>query len=85
MNENDINDERLKKMKSLDEHNSCPIDLEPYDLDDRKPIILNKCGHSMCKSCFNKLTDKTCPFCRMPVTSILNNYDKSSTWSTLKR
>lgn len=50
----------------------CPICCEIMDLPERMPITLFPCGHTICKSCFEKnkenYSNKCCE-CRAPITS----------------
>ena len=73
------------KVKTLlEELLSCPIDNEPYDLIGRKPILLNNCGHAICKNCYDMLSEKICPFCRLKFTAFFNNYGQISKMETIE-
>jgi hypothetical protein len=50
------------------EYSECPICLEEYNTKANKPVMLDVCSHTLCKSCaldIVKGTFITCPFCRM--------------------
>ena len=84
----DPNNNSVETIKTiLEELISCPIDNEPYNLNDRKPIIMNNCGHAMCKNCYQiiMLSKRICPFCRVTVNSFLNNYDQISKMETIEK
>ena len=80
MDHNNKREETIKTM--IEELISCPIDNEPYDLNNRKPIILKNCGHAICKNCYDMLS--ICPFCRVAYNSFLNNYDQISKMDTIE-
>lgn len=60
-------------LELISEGYKCKIDLEIYDNNERKPLVIN-CGHSICEKCFKLLTDKKCPFCRAQIVSKSVNY-----------
>ena len=41
-----------------------------------EPHILNCCNGAMCKSCFEKVKNQRCPFCRKPPTDTKGNQPK---------
>ncbi|XP_076044377.1 uncharacterized protein LOC143027167 [Oratosquilla oratoria] len=58
----------------------CPVCYEDYNETHHSPMVLGKCGHSICSSCLNPLTRNgrvTCPKCRVITGSndIKINYD----------
>ena len=81
MDRNNNKEETIKAF--LEELISCPIDCEPYDLNDRKPVIIKNCGHAICKNCYNMFS--VCPFCRVKSNSFLNNYDQISKMETIEK
>ena len=71
---------------------NCEICFEKFDGDERYPLVMKKCGHSMCKECVDDL-DKSggdrkrfkCPNCRV-IVYYTNNIDEkfSKNYSRLK-
>ena len=56
---------------------SCPVCLQNYHSENVVPVVLNSCGHSLCRSCLQQIINTTtmghisrCPTCR---TGINNN------------
>jgi hypothetical protein len=33
------------------------------------------CKHQLCFSCFSKLNNETCPFCRAPIKELMDNFE----------
>ena len=67
----------MNKMDQIFNILECPICLEYYDSEDRKPIIL-WCSHNLCFTCYNQKVDKAktskrkkdtfiCPLDKKPV------------------
>lgn len=50
----------------------CDICFLKFDFDERKPYILNPCGHSLCLTCSNKLNN--CPHCRNKIVGKIVNF-----------
>jgi len=61
-------------MNSTTEIFTCPIDLNIYDTNTRKPISIVPCGHSICYHCYDviKKSNNQCPICRMKMTGFVN-------------
>ncbi|KAK6589699.1 ring domain [Cryptosporidium xiaoi] len=55
----------------------CPICCESFEFID--VIILNPCGHKICRYCENKLIDSVCPWDRSSY-KVQNYLDKSKEW-----
>jgi hypothetical protein len=53
---------------------SCPICFERYNTNDRKPLTLQPCGHTLCQVCKLKLRSTECPTCRTQFTSETPNF-----------
>jgi len=54
---------------------NCEVCLEEYNELDRKPIIINNCGHTYCQTCINGLEPNPyCPKCRKLITSTCINF-----------
>ena len=51
----------------------CTICFETYNNSERKPIVLNPCGHSFCNSCLQHLLTQ-CPSCRTLIETKIINY-----------
>ena len=41
----------------------CDICLEKFDHSINKPLVLFRCGHTLCSKCVNNLVEKKCPTC----------------------
>lgn len=48
----------------------CPVCSE----NDRYPLCITSCGHSLCEICIPKLKEKKCPFCRSEFETAKPNY-----------
>jgi putative ribosome biogenesis GTPase RsgA len=44
----------------------CDICYEPFNTNERKPMIPDCCGHTMCLQCVDKLPEKKCPMDQKP-------------------
>jgi hypothetical protein len=53
---------------------TCQVCLLSFDQNDRKPMVLDKCGHSVCLKCIESLTERKCPKCRACFDKTLKNY-----------
>ena len=59
----------------------CKICYSSYDDDNKKPVIMSPCSHTICKSCLSNilLLNKTCPFCKKEIkgdiTEVKPNYE----------
>lgn len=47
----------------------CKICYSNYDDENKKPVIMTPCSHTICKSCLSNilLLNKTCPFCKKEI------------------
>jgi len=57
---------------------NCKVCYEKYTKEERKPLTLMPCGHSLCELCLSELKKQVivfCPSCRNPVCSDKPNYD----------
>lgn len=53
----------------------CPVCYEDFNTESNKPLILDKCGHSLCKKCISNLQETmTCPNCRIKFKKTYPNY-----------
>ena len=42
----------------------CSLCLDQYNRAEKKPYLINPCGHCYCKSCLGRLQEQICPGCR---------------------
>ena len=56
----------------------CDICLEKFDHSINKPLVLFRCGHTLCSKCVESLIEKKCPSCSCLIEEIRPN------WSLLK-
>jgi hypothetical protein len=61
---NDFNDETKLQ---------CVICMDDYDTTVHQPQTLPTCGHTFCSLCISRLTNKQCPYDRIPFASSVNN------------
>ena len=59
---------------------SCAICLDEYDSINRAPLVIDRCSHTLCKSCLIQLPQpKACPLCRQVFTTDINKLSKNLT------
>ena len=56
----------------------CEICFDKFDHSFNKPMVLIRCGHTVCAKCVNNLAEKKCPSCNMAIKETLVN------WAILK-
>ena len=53
---------------------NCCVCLKGFNTRLNKPMVLEKCGHSVCFNCLISLIDKTCPYCKSKFFNPVKNF-----------
>lgn len=69
---------------SLETILNCLICLNNHNNDETKPLSLVPCGHSFCKTCVSKLSEKLCPLCKCYFNQTIVNWSIISVLSNSK-
>lgn len=67
------------KEQDLESMLTCPVCLDKYNQTKRRPMVLVPCGHTICNSCYGKLTVNNCPIDRGNIQSTVVNHCLTTT------